>query len=295
MPFDVEVLQFARQPAATDDSSALTVHIGSLWRDTVTGDLFICTNASNDAAVWKRIGSVAMSNEQATGTTLAPTVAQSNTRFIVSNVASVTVTLPAIQSGLAYEFVRSSNAEMVVASTEGSNMIVGGSQTASSVTCPAAGQQLGTVVRVEAILVSSTLKWLVTMPVVQYTLASMLSVQAAATTLAPSAAQSGSRFVVTNVAAVAVTLPAVAAGLVYEFLRAADEEMVISSAAGDDMIVGHDVSADSVTFTTAGQQIGAVVRVEGVLVGTTPKWLVTLPLVPFGTGVTGHFAHAIGT
>jgi hypothetical protein len=111
------------------------------------------------------------------------------------------------------------------------------------------------------------------------------NVQAAGTTLAPSAAQSGSRFIVTNAASVTVTLPTLAENLVYEFLRAADEEMVIASAAGDDMVVGGDLSADSVTFTTAGQHIGAVVRVEGILVGTTPKWLVTIPTAPYSTGV----------
>ena len=112
----------------------------------------------------------------------------------------------------------------------------------------------------------------------------LTNVQAAGTTLAPTAAQSGTRFILTNAAAVAVTLPAVAEGLVFEFLRAADEEMAIASAEGDNMIVGNDTEADSITFTTPGEHIGALVRAEGILVGTTAKWLITVPHVPIGTG-----------
>lgn len=107
-------------------------------------------------------------------------------------------------------------------------------------------------------------------------------------------ADSGSRIFFSNAAAVLVTLPTIGAGMVFEFVRAADEEIVVASAAGDDMVVGNDLSADSVTFTTAGQQIGAIIRVEGVYFGTTLKWLVTLPPAPFGTG-TATLAYAIAS
>lgn len=169
------MIESTSDPATTDDSAALSVQKGTFWRNTTSGEIFICTSPANDAAVWKKlVGS-------------------------------------------------------------------GASQT-------------------------------------------MTNVQAAATTLTPTTAQSGSRFIVTNAAAVAITLPAVAEGLIYEFVRAADEEMVVASAAGDDMIAGNDLAADSVTFTTASQHIGAIVRVEGILVGTTAKWLVTIPQAPFSTG-----------
>lgn len=98
------------------------------------------------------------------------------------------------------------------------------------------------------------------------------------------AADCGKRIIFSSASAVQGTLPTIENGLVYEFLRTANEEMAIVSAEGDNMIVGNDVSADSVTFTTAGEQIGAIVRVEGILVGGTLKWLVTTPVVPFGTG-----------
>lgn len=90
------------------------------------------------------------------------------------------------------------------------------------------------------------------------------------------------------------TLPAIAAGLSFEFLRIDDFEMVVASAEGDNMIVGNDASADSVTFTTASQQIGARVKITGIYVGTTLKWLAELPHTPFGTG-TATLAYTIAT
>jgi hypothetical protein len=122
---------------------------------------------------------------------------------------------------------------------------------------------------------------------------SVETVTGAADTL--TAADNGKLLIYTNVAAVAVTLPAIAFGLSFDIVRAADEEIVVSSAEGDNMIVGHDLSADSITFTTAGQQIGARIRVRAVYVGATLKWLVELPNMPFGTGLTGGFAYAIAT
>lgn len=104
--------------------------------------------------------------------------------------------------------------------------------------------------------------------------------------------ENGTRLFYSNAAAVAVTLPTIKAGLSYDIVRTGDEEIVVSSAAGNDMIVGNDASASSITFTTAGNHIGAYVRVEGVYVGTTLKWLVTVPHVPLGTGLAFH-AYAL--
>lgn len=115
------------------------------------------------------------------------------------------------------------------------------------------------------------------------------------TTHTVTAADNGKRFFYDNVAAVAVTLPAIKAGLVYEFVRSANEEIVISSAAGDDMIVGNDLSADSLTFTTNNEQIGAAVRIEGVYAGTTLKWLASIIHAPFSTNSGTGLTMAIGT
>lgn len=114
------------------------------------------------------------------------------------------------------------------------------------------------------------------------------TIDAGGTTLTPTVAQNGTRYTLSNAASVTVTLPALKPGLVYEFLRTGDEEMIIASAEGDNMLVGNDLSADSITFTTAGNHIGAMVRVEGIYAGTTLKWLVTVPHVPLGTGLAFH-------
>lgn len=86
-----------------------------------------------------------------------------------------------------------------------------------------------------------------------------------------------------NAAAVAVTLPTIKPGLEFTLIRAADEEFVVASAEGDNIVIGNDLSADSITFTTAGEQIGAEVHVRSVYIGTTLKWLADLPVKPFST------------
>jgi len=97
------------------------------------------------------------------------------------------------------------------------------------------------------------------------------------------ASQNGMTLFYSNAAAVAVTLPAIKPGLQYDLIRTADEEFVVASSEGDNIIMGNDLSADSVTFTTAGEQIGAHVRVKSVYVGTSLKWLIELPVKPFST------------
>ncbi len=49
------------------------------------------------------------------------------------------------------------------------------------------------------------------------------------------------------------TLPALVPGLSFDFVRASGHNLVIASAAGDDIIVGNDLSADSITFSTSQQ------------------------------------------
>ncbi len=97
------------------------------------------------------------------------------------------------------------------------------------------------------------------------------------------ASQNGMTLFYSNAAAVAVTLPAIKPGLQYDLIRTADEEFVVASAEGDNIVIGNDLSADSVTFTTAGEQIGAHVRVKSVYVATALKWLIELPVKPFST------------
>lgn len=99
------------------------------------------------------------------------------------------------------------------------------------------------------------------------------------------AAENGSTIFYDNVAAVAVTLPTLQPGLSFELVRTANEELVVAAAVAGTVVVGNDLSANGVTFTTAGEQIGATVRVESVYIGATLKWRITFPYVPFGTGL----------
>lgn len=98
-------------------------------------------------------------------------------------------------------------------------------------------------------------------------------------------AENGSTIFYSSASAVAVTLPAIQAGLYYDLVRTGDEEFVISSGEGDNMIVGNDLSADSITYTTAGEHMGARVRIKCVYVATTLKWLPEVVNAPFGTAV----------
>jgi len=107
-------------------------------------------------------------------------------------------------------------------------------------------------------------------------------------------AENGTTIFYNNAASVTVTLPTIQAGLEYQLVRSGDEAFIVTSAEGDNVIVGNDLSADSVTYTTASEHLGAFVNVRGVYVGTTLKWHMTLPQIPFGTDGAG-LTYAIGT
>lgn len=72
--------------------------------------------------------------------------------------------------------------------------------------------------------------------------------------------------------AVIFTLPALQAGLVYEFLVVADQTVTVASAAGDDIVAFNDASADSLAFSTGGQKIGGHLVLRTNAAGT--KWYV---------------------
>lgn len=112
------------------------------------------------------------------------------------------------------------------------------------------------------------------------------------------AADQGSRFDLATADAT-LTLPAIQAGLEFEVRRLSDHETVVASAEGDNMVVGNDLSADSVTYTTASEQIGAWIKIKAQylnIAGTqTLKWVPELARAPFGTGGTGAMTIAIAT
>ena len=87
------------------------------------------------------------------------------------------------------------------------------------------------------------------------------------------AADSGKEFLCTN--AVNFTLPTIANGLAFMFRQLSDTNMIITSAAGNDIVALDDLSASTITFSTANELIGAGVLIRAVFFGTTPKWVVT--------------------
>ena len=87
-----------------------------------------------------------------------------------------------------------------------------------------------------------------------------------------------------DTAAGAFTLPALKAGLNFEFVNLADFNMSVVSAEGDNMVGGNDASIDSVAWSTASNKIGARVRVQGVYVASVLKWLAEVVPAPFSTG-----------
>lgn len=72
--------------------------------------------------------------------------------------------------------------------------------------------------------------------------------------------------------AVTFTLPTRAAGYKLGFFVVADQNVTVSSAAGDDMVTVNDASADSVAFSTSNEKIGAYVVLFTNAAGT--KWYV---------------------
>lgn len=91
------------------------------------------------------------------------------------------------------------------------------------------------------------------------------------------AADHGARFLTTGASgAVTFTLPTIALGLKFAFLNVVDQNMVIASAEGSNMIEAGDLSANSITFSTAGELIGAYCEVEAVYISGALKWLVTI-------------------
>lgn len=82
--------------------------------------------------------------------------------------------------------------------------------------------------------------------------------------------------------AINLTLPALANGAVIEALNAVNQNMVITSAEGTNIVVVNSLGATSLTFSTSSQKIGARVRLIGMYVNGTLKWVASIS----GTGGT---------
>ena len=98
------------------------------------------------------------------------------------------------------------------------------------------------------------------------------------------ASDNGTLFVTTT-ADTNYTLPTIAAGLSFEFMMAANFELVITGS--NNIIAFNDISASTYTWTTTGEQIGVRVRVLAVYIAaTTLKWLIEdISAPPSGAGV----------
>lgn len=72
--------------------------------------------------------------------------------------------------------------------------------------------------------------------------------------------------------AVTFTLPTIAAGYLFGFRAQADQNVIVASSEGDNMVAFNDASADSVAFQTSGEKMGGVFRIYSNHAAT--KWIV---------------------
>lgn len=102
-------------------------------------------------------------------------------------------------------------------------------------------------------------------------------------------ADNGTSFQATT-ANVNFTLPTIKPGLSFEFTRVDGFNLVLTGSAN--LFVGNNASATSVTFSTAGNLIGAALRVDGMYVNGVLKWVVKMSPAPFSTGLFETIAIA---
>jgi hypothetical protein len=112
-------------------------------------------------------------------------------------------------------------------------------------------------------------------------------------TLTP--AENGTTLFYNNAASVTVTLPAIQPGLEYTLIRNGDEEFIVTSSEGDNIIGVNDLSVDSITFTTATEHIGAAVRVRSLYMGTTLKWFLEILYTAHDAGGTVPATYSVAT
>lgn len=92
------------------------------------------------------------------------------------------------------------------------------------------------------------------------------------TALTVVAADNGREFIKTAGAAVTFTLPTIAVGLEFWFTSNQDVNLIIVSAAGNDIVTIGDAAASTITHSTAGDLIGARSHFVAKYYGTTLRW-----------------------
>lgn len=119
--------------------------------------------------------------------------------------------------------------------------------------------------------------------------------QVTGTTDTLTADENGTTLFYNNAASVTVTLPAIQPGLEYTLIRNGDEEFIVTSGEGDNVIGINDLSVDSITFTTATEHLGAAVRVRSLYMGTTLKWFLELVYAAHDAGGSVPATYTVAT
>jgi len=87
------------------------------------------------------------------------------------------------------------------------------------------------------------------------------------------ASQTGTVFSCAGAGARTLTLPALVPGLNFRFINTVAQNLTIASAEGDNIAGLNDLSMDSITFSTANQQIGATLNIYSGYVSGVLKWI----------------------
>lgn len=92
------------------------------------------------------------------------------------------------------------------------------------------------------------------------------------------AADNGTEFnTIGATGAVNFTLPTIAVGLEFAFRNTVDQNMTVTSAAGNDIITFNDLAASSIAFSTSSEKIGAYIKVQAKYIGANLRWVVEIP------------------
>jgi hypothetical protein len=90
------------------------------------------------------------------------------------------------------------------------------------------------------------------------------------------ATENGATFNCEGAAARTLTLPTIASGLSYRFVNGVNQNLIIAGAAN--IVALNNAAANSITFSTAGQLIGATVSVYSDFINGALRWVSTVEI-----------------
>lgn len=88
-----------------------------------------------------------------------------------------------------------------------------------------------------------------------------------ATTLAPTAADQDTLFIMNQSAECTVTLPTMLEGMRFGFYNLANQNLIVASTPADTLVTLNDAAADSIALSTANEKIGGMFEVLGISTG----------------------------